>query len=1082
VHAIIGAVREHNWLARPVEVDMAAHCPLIDPLLPELRTLLADLTPTEPTIPIFSTTRDYDRAPVFDAEYWADNLRNPVRFHQAIAAAARHHGTIVEVSPHPVVLHAVNDTLDSIGAAGRVQVLPTLHRQNRENLFFHTQLAAIAPPQAVKAGGAAGRLVDLPTTPWRHARFWVVDRAGDQLPRGSHPLLGVHIELPAGDGHLWQGDAGTARHPWLAEHKVHGQPTLHGPAFAEIVLAAACEGLKLPVDAVCVRRLEIEQLLPLSSETPLSTRLFVNADGTMRMEVHSRTGGDPPGAWVRHAVARIETVEQSGASRPPLTPAAGGTPSTTVATADYYAAQRRSGHQHGPAFAGLTRIARLACGGSETEIALPEATPRDPAYRIHPVLLDSAMQGLAAALPAALTTDRADAAYLPMSFDSIRVLGEVGPTAVCRAELSGGDDAAGMLGRVSVFNESGALAAEINGVCLRRVDWRAVPVPLSQKVFDVSWVNRPAAEATAAPTDTGSWLMLADSGMTAMARDLATKFGAPNRRVVTAGLHDEQAVLRAFADAAAVPELPPRGVVVLADGAASDPVGAGALIHAEETIWSIVSAVRAVVRGWHGQPPRLWLVTGGGLVTQAGESGNPAAGALRGLVRVLAYEHPELHTTLVDLDPRGDSLDTLVTELQLADSDDVVAWRGDHRRVERLNRATIGAPHRDGIVRTDGSYVVTGGLGGLGLVVARWLADRGAGRIILNGRSEPSDATRTLLDELTGPTSVDVVTGDIADPGVAEALVAAAERTGLPLRGIVHSAAVFEDNLVITMKKESLHRVWAAKAAGALRLHHATADRPLDWWVCFSSAVSLLGLPGMAAYACANAWLDALAQWRRDSGLPATAINWGQWSDVGLAQWLKASAVDPITPAEGIEALEALLAADATRAGVLRLRLDREAAAFPEIGDLGYFAALAEELDDFEGSGDWAGPQALADLAPDEAARVVADRLRLRVLAILGYRDDWPLEVGSPLIELGMDSLMAVRIRNTARADFGVEPPVALLLQGASLQDLTTDLVGQLGLVKPSRTERASGLGARAQQRAMARQDAVMERLRGRDA
>ncbi|MGO9030770.1 type I polyketide synthase [Mycobacterium sp.] len=1085
VHAIIEAVREQNRLARPVEADMASHHPLIDPLLPELRTLLADLTPTEPTIPILSTSREHDRAPVFDAQYWADNLRNPVRFHQAIAAAAQHHDTIVEVSPHPVVLHAVKETLDYIGAAGRVQVLPTLHRENRENLFFHTQLAAIAPPRAAKAGVAAGRLVDLPTTPWRHAPFWVAGRPDDQLPRGSHPLLGVHIELPAGDGHVWQGDVGTARHPWLADHKVHGQPTLHGPTFAEIVLAAACEGLKLPVDAVCVRRLEIEQLLPLSSETPFITRLFVNSDGTKRIEVHSRTGGNLSGAsgtWVRHAVARIETVEESSASRPQLTPDAGSALSTTVSTADYYAALRHSGHQHGPAFAGLTRIARLAGGGSETEIALPEETPRNPAYRIHPVLLDSAMQGLAAALPAALTTDRADTAYLPMAFDSIRVLGEVGPTAVCRAELSGLDDAdAGMLGRVSVFNESGALAAEISGVCVRRVDWRAVPVPLSQKVFDVSWVNRPAAEATAAPTDTGSWLMLADSGMTAMARDLATKFGTPNRRVVTADLHDEQAVLRAFADAAAVPELPPRGVVVFAGGAALDPVGAEALAHTEETIWSIVAAVRAVVRGWHGQPPRLWLVTGGGLVTQAGETGNPAAGALRGLVRVLAYEHPELHTTLVDLDPRGDSLATLVTELQLADSDDVVAWRGDHRRVERLNRATIGAPHRDHIVRSDGSYVVTGGLGGLGLVVARWLVDRGAGRIILNGRNAPSEATRALLDELAGPIQIEVVTGDIAQAGVADALVAAAERTGLPLRGIVHCAAVIDDGLVIMMKKESLHRVWAAKAAGALRLHHATVDRPLDWWVCFSSAAALLGSPGVAAYACANAWLDALAQWRRDSGLPATAINWGLWSDAGLGQWLRLSALDPITPAEGIEALEALLAGGATRAGVVRLRLDREAAAFPEIGDLGYFAALAEELENFDGSGDWAGPQALADLAPDEAARVVADRLRLRVLAIMGYPDDWPLEADSPLIELGMDSLMAVRIRNSARADFGVEPPVALLLHGGSLQNLTTDLVGQLGLVKPSSTERASGLGARAQQRAMARQDAVLERLRGLD-
>ncbi len=176
VHAIIEAVLEQNRLACLVEGDTASHHRLIDPVLPELRTLLSDLTPAAPTIPILSTTREHDPTPMFDAQYWADNLRNPVRFHQAVAAAARHHDTIVEVSPHPVLLRAVNDTLDYIGAAGRVQVLPTLNRENRENLFFHTQLAAIAPP---KVDAAASRLADLPTTPWRHARFWVEDRPGD---------------------------------------------------------------------------------------------------------------------------------------------------------------------------------------------------------------------------------------------------------------------------------------------------------------------------------------------------------------------------------------------------------------------------------------------------------------------------------------------------------------------------------------------------------------------------------------------------------------------------------------------------------------------------------------------------------------------------------------------------------------------------------------------------------------------------------------------------------------------------------------------------------------------------------------
>jgi len=575
-------------------------------------------------------------------------------------------------------------------------------------------------------------------------------------------------------------------------------------------------------------------------------------------------------------------------------------------------------------------------------------------------------------------------------------------------------------------------------------------------------------------------LVLTDGAETEeIANDFITRFGSPTRRVISADISQESAVLEAFAKTAADPELPPVGVIVFAgqhsfDGTDSD----DAMARGRDLAWAISGTVRALVGGWHGKSPQLWLVTRNGLTVNGDEPGDPAIGALKGLVRVLAYEHPDLHATLVDLDTADDTLAPLITELGLASTDDVIAWRQEHRYVERLSRTTLGAGKQEPVVRPDGAYVVTGGLGGIGLVVARWLVDRGAGRIVLNGRSEPSDEQRAVLAELEERAQIATISGDISAPGVAERLVTSAEETGLTLRGIVHSAAVIEDQIVAALSRESLERVWAPKAAGALRLHVATASRHLDWWVGFSSTSSLLGSPGQAAYACASAWLDALVAWRRASGLPATTINWGQWSDIGVARALTFSALDPIAPAEGIEALEAVLAGDLARVGIARLRLDRGAAAFPEIQQLGYFANLAEELD-IESDDDWAGPDALRDMDAVEANRVVTARLGGRILAIMGYPKDSAIDADQPLTELGMDSLMAVRIRNTIRGDFGVEPPVALLLQGASLADLTTDLIRQLDLSGQDNTENANGVRTRAQQRAAARQRAALRRKVG---
>ena len=346
----------------------------------------------------------------------------------------------------------------------------------------------------------------------------------------------------------------------------------------------------------------------------------------------------------------------------------------------------------------------------------------------------------------------------------------------------------------------------------------------------------------------------------------------------------------------------------------------------------------------------------------------------------------------------------------------------------------------------------------------------------------PPTSQRDDLDDLESRAEVVFVEGDIASPGVAERLVTAAEETGLPLRGVVHSAAVLDDGLVAALSRESLERVWAPKAAGALRLHEVTATRKLDWWVAFSSVASLLGSPGQAAYACANAWLDALVAWRRASGLPATAINWGQWSDVGIARSLTLDVLDPITPAEGIEAMESLLRRNLVQAGVARLRLDRAAAAFPEICEIGYFARLVEELDAVRDGGDWPGPTRFANSIPTRPTRSSPRGCAAASRQSWATRTTSAIDPNQPLTELGMDSLMAVRIRNTVRGDFGVEPPVALLLQGASLHDLTADLIRQLGLAGQDSAEQGNGLRDRAQQRAAARQRAATRRKAGQRA
>ena len=242
----------------------------------------------------------------------------------------------------------------------------------------------------------------------------------------------------------------------------------------------------------------------------------------------------------------------------------------------------------------------------------------------------------------------------------------------------------------------------------------------------------------------------------------------------------------------------------------------------------------------------------------------------------------------------------------------------------------VAPPPPQPLVRRDGGYIVVGGMGGLGFVVARWLAQQGAGMVVLNGRSTPSaEVAAAIADMNAAGSRVEVITGDIAEPGTAVRLVAAVEDAGLRPAGVLHSATVLADEIALNMSQPAAARVFAPKVAGSWWLHQATAHLDLDWWLTFSSAASLLGSPGQGAYAAANSWVDGLVAYRRSRGLPAIGINWGPWAEVGRAQFFADLGFSMITSELGLAAMQQVLAADRCRTGVFSLDARQWFQSFP---------------------------------------------------------------------------------------------------------------------------------------------------------
>ncbi|WP_219069036.1 sulfolipid-1 biosynthesis phthioceranic/hydroxyphthioceranic acid synthase [Candidatus Mycobacterium methanotrophicum] len=322
-------------------------------------------------------------------------------------------------------------------------------------------------------------------------------------------------------------------------------------------------------------------------------------------------------------------------------------------------------------------------------------------------------------------------------------------------------------------------------------------------------------------------------------------------------------------------------------------------------------------------------------------------------------------------------------------------------------------PQQAHAFRADGAYIITGGLGGLGLFLAEKIAAAGCGRIVLSSRSQPTlKALETI--ELIRAIGAEVIVhcGDIAEPGTGERLVAAATTTGRPVRGVLHAAAVVEDATLTNITDELIARDWAPKVYGAWNLHQATATAPLDWFCSFSSAAALVGSPGQGAYAAANSWLDAFSHWRRAQGLPATTIAWGAWAEIGRATALAESAEAAITPDEGAYAFDALLRHDRTYAGYA-----------PTIGTpwLTAFAQRSPFAEAFKSAGQSrrGASEFLAELKtlpieewPARLRRMISDQIS-RILRR-------SVDPDRPLSEYGVDSLGNLELRTRMEAETGI--------------------------------------------------------------
>jgi acyl transferase domain-containing protein/acyl carrier protein len=1069
VDAVSATLAQSGIKVRRLTVSHAFHSPLMDPMVEAFAAALSPLRFSSPLLPLVSnvTGRLFERGEVPDANYWHRHVRATVRFAAGLDTLWQAgHRLFLEIGPHPV-----------LSGLGRVQYdgeaalwLPSLRGgQESASLMLQSLAQLYAAGASVDWDGVErarpARRLSLPTYPFQRRRHWPssdlhrVGAAGPaERPASSarERLLGRRISSPVLRQTVFETRL-SVEDALVSDHFIFGKPVLAASVMLTIIVEAgrALHG-KVPLEIVDARFVK-------AMVFPRRGRRVVQLVLTPAGQDHDfELLSFPEGAeanWMLHAHGRLGRVVL-----PPSADDAAVRASRCVPSLDgarFYAALRRAGVHLGPRFAWLYQFAHSK---GELVFTFRADRPEDEAdgFSVPPGALDCPIQSM----PLLATREPlpSEGTLLPLRIRRLVLPGAPRRAASCQLIREAGDDAS-VTGSVTVLDAAGEVVAVAEGLTLGLVPREALlgaeaaaeGGEIASYCHVLDWEALPAPVA-GADGGRGLWLILEDGrGVgAALSAELAAAGAAcllarPGEAFVIDGVRatlnplDPEHFLRLLAS---INGVPCRGIIHLFS---LDATPAGATDEttlardAARDAAGLLHAAQAVARVGAG---RLWVALDGASLGGAAAA-PPSAALLRGLGRTIALEYPEIWGGLVELGdvPAEVAAAALAAEIVAGDCEDWIAYEGTRRFGARLRKSPEAAHAATPPLRSDGTYLVTGGLGGLGAQVARWLVEHGARHLVLVGRRPADEQAAALIRELEQRGArILARTADIAVRGEMEALFAEIAAAQLSLCGVIHAAGVVVDTALLQTRWSAMEAVLRPKMMGAWLLHEATRHLPLDFFVLFSSAAAPLGHPGQASYAAANAFLDGIARHRAALGLPALSIDWGPWEGAGMAgrldavgrERLAAHGFGLLLPAAALELLGRLLETSAPQVLAARIDWSRWAAQFP--------AGAVPPI--FPADGETAPARApwldIAGLSPDERRRRLSDHIRELAARELAFGGVLPCSDSQPLRELGIDSLMAVNLRNRLAASVGLALPATLLFDHPTVAALTAFIDAQL--------------------------------------
>jgi malonyl CoA-acyl carrier protein transacylase len=1065
---------------KPLTVSHAFHSPQMDGILEKFAKVLKTVKFSAPKIKMISnlTGTRLTAADIQDPNYWCRHLREPVRFSQGTKELFNDGNRIfLEIGPGTTLAGMAKGCVPDDAPVTWATSLKK-DRKDWEQIFeaVGTLYGAGVNPdwQGFDAERPMRSRIMLPTYPFQRKRYWPKSarRAAAGASTGSdlHPFLGIRVASPSGGGQvLYQSVLDVKGYnAFIKQHIVHEEIVVPAATYMDMAISAAINEFGTGVAIVESMNIEKPVVAYEGRRKFVQTVLTPQTPGVFAFQIFTAeapAGNGPVPEWISHVQGKISVSKQKVESilpekKEPIADIQARC-KTEVTMDQFYTILKRVGiDPHG-----VFRTIKDIHGGKAELISRVQITDamqaESESFQFHPSYLDSFIQ-----LPQGMRmlTEKVTRLFLPTSYQKIIFHRKPPVAGWCHMFLR--TEANEKVKTIKVdfrgIDDQGEIFLEVQGLTMVEALKESFMKVLGKTdqiedtLHEIKWKEQ-KLEGISQFADT--WLILADKG--GVGAKLAASLKEKGAK--THLLPYDQTLTEAEAMAAALKKVTASGEKIshaihmwsldcaaeFAEREKNGTVDAAFITNGQKAVYASALALTQAVGKTTACPVTF--------VTSAAEMADPKqakvcpfTSVLTGLARVVDLEFPDLKCRTVDLDWQPGATEAaafLLNEVASSSAEPHVAYRAGKRLVAKVAKYAKppAAKLKPVTIHEDATYMLTGGLGGIGRNFAKILIERGASNLVLVGRSELSPEQKTFIRELEASgAKVHYLRYDVAQEAGCKELFA--KLKAMPrLRGVLHLAGVLSDASILQQNWSRYEQVMAPKVMAGWNLHEQTKGMELDFFVLFSSLTSMLGNKGQANYAAANSFMDSLAYYRQAQGLPGLAVNWGPWADAGMAakeatrvRQLSDAGIDLIPMKLGCQVLEYIWNTSG-QVGVWKRSAQPPAfnALFLSevMGSGGAQKASAVGNIDNELIGK------LMEVLPDERRDVLIKFLRDEVAKFLHVDDPTQIETQKGFLDIGFDSLMVVDFRNRLKKTLGPEMggllPATLMFDYPNLEVLT---------------------------------------------